>query len=351
MELDFLNSLLKVNSVSGFENRAGKLFIDYIAPYVDSTETDVMGNCYANIANECSDKKSLKFLLEAHVDEIGFQVIYIDDRGYVYIRQNGCIDVQCIPGSQVIIHTSLGEEIHGVIGKTPVHLTSFDERNKSIDLHTLWIDTGLKYEEVKSKISIGDVVAWKPNVIYLSDKRISSKGLDNKVGVYIISQVIRRLSKCKEIPYQVCGVASVQEEVGHRGAIICGYNSNSDIAICIDMDFATDVPNCPKSKYGDISLGKGVVIHRSIDNTIPMTFLIENIAKEKNIKHQISARSIPVGGTNAIVLQQTQNGIKTISLGIPCRYMHTPVELCDLDDINAAVDLLCNIITSPDLIE
>lgn len=123
---------------------------------------------------------------------------------------------------------------------------------------------------------------------------------------------------------------------------------NPNIAISIDVDFATDVPNCLKSKFGDISLGKGVVIHKSIDNTILLTFLIEDIAKEENIKYQISARPISVGGTNAIVLQQTQSGIKTISLGIPCRYMHTPVELCDLDDINAAIDLIYHIIIKSD---
>lgn len=349
MDWDFLESLLRVNSVSGFEHQAGKLFIDYIAPYVASTDTDTMGNCYANMINECGEKKKLKILLEAHIDEIGFQVIYIDDNGYVYIRQNGGVDVQCIPGSQVVVRASSGEEIPGIIGKTPMHLTSPDERNKNIDLHTLWIDTGLSPDEARSKISVGDAVSWKPNMVYLSDKRISSKGLDNKVGVYIISQVMRRLSECKEAHCQVCGVASVQEEVGHRGAIICGYNSNPDIAICIDVDFATDVPDCPKSKYGDISLGKGVVIHRSIDNTIPMTFLIEDIAKGTNVRHQISARPVPVGGTNAIVLQQARSGIKTVSLGIPCRYMHTPVEVCDLDDINAAVDLLYNIIVSSDI--
>lgn len=351
MELNFLNSLLKINSVSGFENQAGKLFIDYIAPYVDSIDTDIMGNCYATIVNECNNKKKLKFLLEAHIDEIGFQVIYIDDNGYVYIRQNGGVDVQCIPGSQVIIQTSLGEEIHGIIGKTPIHLISPDERNKIIDLHTLWIDTGLSSDEVRSKISIGDVVAWKPNMIYLSDNKISSKGLDNKIGVYIISQVIRKLSFNKDTPYQVCGVASVQEEVGHRGAIVCGYNSNPDIAICIDVDFATDVPNCSKSKFGDISLGKGVVIHKSIDNTIPLVSFAENLARKRNIQYQISARPLAIGGTNANVLQLTRGGVRTLSLGIPCRYMHTPVELCDLEDIGAAVDLIDNIIISSDLLK
>ena len=340
---------MKVNSVSGFENRAGKLFIDYIAPYVDSTDTDVIGNCYANIVNECNGKKALKFLLEAHVDEIGFQVIYVDDSGYVYVRPNGGVDVQCIPGSQVVMLSSLGEEIHGVIGKTPIHLINPEERNKNIDLHTLWIDAGLSSDEVKSKVSIGDVVAWKPNTIYLSDKRISSKGLDNKVGVYIISQVIRRLSKCKEVSYQVCGVASVQEEVGHRGAIVCGYNSRPDIAICVDVDFATDVPNCSKSKFGDVSLGKGVVIHKSIDTTISLALFAENLAKKKNIQYQVSARPFAVGGTNANVLQLTRGGIRILSLGIPCRYMHTPVELCDLEDIDSAVELVYNMIISSDL--
>lgn len=351
MELDFLNSLLNVNSVSGFENRAGQLFTDYLAPYVDSVYVDTMGNSYADLANECGSKRKLKFLLDAHIDEIGFQVVYIEDNGYVYVRQNGGVDLQCIPGSQVIIQTSSGEEIQGIIGKTPIHLTTPDERNKNIDLHALWVDTGLRPDDVRRKISVGDAVVWKPNMIYLPDEKITSKGLDNKVGVYIISQVLRRLSESKEIPFQVCGVASVQEEVGHRGAMICGYNSNPDIAISIDMDFATDVPDCPKTRYGDISLGEGVVIHRSIDNNIPISFLIESIAKEMNINYQISARPIAVGGTNAIVLQQTKGGIKTVSLGIPCRYMHTPVELCDLKDIKAAIDLIYNVVISPELIK
>lgn len=133
----------------------------------------------------------------------------------------------------------------------------------------------------------------------------------------------------------------MQEEVGHRGAYVCEYNIYPDLTISIDMDFATDVPNCQKTKYGDIALGRGVVIHRSIDNDIPLTYTLEELAKELNIKHQVSARSMPVGGTNAFVLQQSQGGNKTISLGIPCRYMHTPVEMCDINDVKSAIDLIC----------
>lgn len=345
MDINFLKAILNTHSVSGFESQAGKLFLDYLGPHVDSTDVDTMGNCYAYLENECKGDKYLKFLLEAHIDEIGFQVIYIDEQGYIYIRKNGGIDVHCIPGSQVVIRTSSGEELFGIIGKKPIHLIAPEERNKDIELHTLWIDTGLSPDEVKKKISIGDVVAWKSNMIYLSDTKISSKGLDDKVGVYIISQVLKKLSSSENDSIQVCGVASVQEEVGYRGAIICGHKVNPDIAICIDVDFATDVPDCPKTKYGDIALGKGVVIHRSIDNTSSITSLVEKIAKENNIKHQVSARTLAVGGTNAVVLQQTKDGIMTISLGIPCRYMHTPVELCDLDDIESAIELLYLIIT------
>jgi len=345
MDINFLNAILNTHSVSGFENQAGKLFLDYLAPCVDSIDMDSIGNCYAYIGNECKGDKSIKFLLDAHIDEIGFQVLYIDEQGYIYIRKNGGIDVYCIPGSQVVIRTSSGEELFGIIGKKPIHLIAPEERNKDIELHTLWIDTGLSPDEVKKKISIGDVVAWKSNMIYLSDTKISSKGLDDKVGVYIISQVLKKLSSSENDSIQVCGVASVQEEVGYRGAIICGHKVNPDIAICIDVDFATDVPDCPKTKYGDIALGKGVVIHRSIDNTSSITSLVEKIAKENNIKHQVSARTLAVGGTNAVVLQQTKDGIMTISLGIPCRYMHTPVELCDLDDIESAIELLYLIIT------
>jgi endoglucanase len=326
------------------ENHAGSLFLEYVAPYVDSTRTDFLGNVYANAINGCEHVNRLQVLLEAHIDEIGFQVVYIDDDGYIYMRQNGGVDVQCIPGSQVVIHTSQGDEIYGIIGKKPMHITDPEERRKSLELHTLWVDTGLPSAEVRGKVSIGDFVSWKSNVIHLSDKRISSKGLDNKVGVYIVSQVLRKLSSTKDISYDVVGVASVQEEVGHRGAIACGYNIKPDIVICIDVDFATDVPNCPKSRFGSVSLGKGVIIHKSIDTNIPLVAFTEHLAKDNNIRYQVSARPFAVGGTNTNVLQLSQGGLKTLSLGIPCRYMHTPVELCDLEDVHSAIDLISTIV-------
>ena len=338
MDRNFLNTILNTHSVSGFEREMREEFLNYTKEFVDSTDIDRMGNAYASIARGVDSKR---YMIEAHMDEIGFQVVYIDNNGYVYIRANGSVDVHCAPGSQVNIITSSGEYINGVIGKTPIHLLNSEERGKCQEISSLWIDTGLCKDQVVNKVSIGNPVAIRPNLLYLSENVISSKSLDNKIGVFIISQVLKRLSGVNEKSFDVHGVATVQEEVGHRGAYVCEYNIYPDLTISIDMDFATDVPNCQKTRYGDIALGRGVVIHRSIDNDIPLTYTLEELAKELNIKYQVSARNMPVGGTNAFVLQQSQGGNKTISLGIPCRYMHTPVEMCDKNDIESAIDLIC----------
>lgn len=345
MDINFLNTILNTHSVSGFENEIREEFLNYTKQFVDSIDTDKMGNAYASIV---SGANSMKYMIEAHMDEIGFQVIYIDDDGYIYIRANGSVDDHCVPGSQVCIITSSGERINGIIGKTPIHLLSREERNRYLEISSLWIDTGLCKDQVVKKVSIGNPVAIIPNVLYLSEHVISSKSLDNKIGIFIISQVLKKLSGVNQKFFDVYGVATVQEEVGHRGAYACKCKVCPDLIISLDMDFATDVPNCPKSKYGEIALGRGVIIHRSIDNDIAMTYTLEKLAKKLKIKHQISARNMLVGGTNAFILQQYKGGNKTISLGIPCRYMHTPVELCDLNDINAAIDLIYHLIIRPE---
>lgn len=351
MEIEFLKKLLSTPSVSGFETAAGDLFREYLQTYVDKCSVDILGNSYALLERkQANNASSIKFMLEAHIDEIGFQVIYISDDGYLYIRRNGGIDVQCVPGSQVIVQASSGEDISGIIGKKPIHLINPEERGKGIELENLWVDTGLDSGVVKEKISVGDVVVPKSNMEYLTENRITSKGLDNKIGVFVVAQVMKRLSALPDLSHTLYGVASVQEEVGCRGATTCGYEINPEIAISIDVDFATDVPDCPKQKFGNISLGKGLVIARNLDNNSTLTSYAENIAKRKGIIYQISARPFSCGGTNATKIQLSRSGIKTLSIGIPCRYMHTPVELCDLRDVEAAIELIYEIIRHIDTI-
>ena len=196
------------------------------------------------------------------------------------------------------------------------------------------------FNEVKSKISVGDIVAIRPNWQWLGKERISGKSLDNKLGVFTLTKVMNSLAEEKTRFNSVTGVATVQEEVGSRGVAVAGYNVQPDIAITVDLDFATDVPDCPSNKYGKIELGGGVVIPLNVDCDIELSRQMEELAREQGIAYQLSARPHATGGTNISRLQLVRKGVRTISLGIPCRYMHTPVEICDMKDVIAAIQLI-----------
>lgn len=336
-DIPFLTTLCHTAGVSGFEKEVCKCFIDKIKDGVDKYYTDVMGNAFGIIKGA---EEGSKIMIEAHADEIGFQVIHIAENGYIYVRRNGGIDEQCLPGSQVVIITSNGKQIPGVIGKKPIHLMSNDDRKRTLELNQLWVDIGLEPEEVKAKVSVGDVVVSMPNMLWHGEYRISGKALDNRLGVYVVSQAMKNLATGRPIHNTIIGVTTVQEEVGSRGAVVASYSIHPDIAITVDLDFATDVPDCAPSRYGKITLGGGVIISLNADCDITLSKQLELIAKQQDIAYQISARPHATGGTNISRIQLARNGIRTISLGIPCRYMHTPVEMCDIRDVNAAIQLL-----------
>lgn len=336
-DMVLLNSLSKVFGVSGFEKEVCSWYLENVTESVDRYFSDIMGNTYGIITGS---KNGKNIMIEAHADEIGFQILYIGENGYLYLRRNGGIDEQCVPGSQVVIKTRNGEYIPGVIGKKPIHLMTTDDRKHTLELNQLWVDTGLEVDEVKSRVSVGDIVATRPNWQWLGEDRISGKSLDNKLGVFVLAKVMKSLGEEKTLFNSVTGVATVQEEVGSRGAAVAGYNVQPDIAITIDLDFATDVPDCSSNKYGRIELGGGIVIPLNVDCDIELSRQMEETAKKQGIAYQMSARPHATGGTNISRLQLVQKGIRTISLGIPCRYMHTPVEMCDMKDVNAAIRLI-----------
>lgn len=330
----FLERLLNTHSVSGFENNALGIYEGYLRGCAEVFR-DSMDNSYAVLNHEATTR----IMIEAHIDEIGFQVTYIDDKGFVYVRKNGGIDCATIPGSFVQIHTCDGETIPGVIGKRPVHVQKPDERTKVPELEDLWVDTGLGHELVVEKVSVGDVVTIRENYVKLTDHVIVSKGLDDKIGVYVVAEAFRRLAQ-EDLGIGVCAVATVQEEVGCKGAKVCVDNVNPQMAISVDVVFATDMPNINKKIYGDISLGRGPVVNCHTDCSKEMVRTIRNVAKKEGIDVQLSANYIPTGGTDAAAIQVSQKGVKTLLLGIPNRYMHTQVEMCDLRDVEGAIDLI-----------
>ena len=337
MDKSLLLKLLDTVSVSGNERSVSRIFATCATQCAMRVDKDAMGNTYAHTGSD--ETPQAKVLIEAHCDEIGFQVINVADSGYVYVRRNGGIDEQCLPGSQMVIQTRTGELLPAVIGKKPIHLMSTDDRKRTFEIHQLWLDTGMDAEQVKAKVSVGDYVAARPNAQFMGDNRITSKALDNKLGVFILTQVMRRLADAPH-PNGVCLAATVQEEVGSRGAVVCAHRVKPGIAITVDVDFATDVPDCNPTRYGSIRLGDGVIIPRNVDCDMALSDELEKIAKEMQIPHQVSARPHATGGTNTSRIQIAQDGVRTISLGIPCRYMHTPTEVCDLRDVEACIQLI-----------
>ncbi|MBE6328019.1 MAG: M42 family metallopeptidase [Bacteroidales bacterium] len=338
----FLENLLSSYSPSGYEMEAAHCWMDYVHQFA-AVDSDVLCNSYG-VINPDAD---FKVMLCGHIDEIGFQVMHIDDNGFIYVRKHGGIDLLTVPGTEVVI-LSRGNKVRGVIGKKPIHLQSADERVKALELDKLWIDIGAESaDEAKEMVQVGDPVAVVSNVSFIGKHRVSSKGLDDKIGAFIVAEVIRRLSK-EDLKIGVYGVASSQEEVGCRGAVTSAYKINPQVGFALDVGFATDVPDCSAIKYGSCKLGDGAVIRHCADNNVALVHLLQDTAIEKGIAYQNVTNSSATGGTDTCKIQLTREGVATALISIPNRYMHTPVEVCDLRDVDSIISLLVETIKKID---
>ncbi len=335
MIVSLIQKLTGIPSVSGFEGKAVELFIEELKN-ICSTYKDKLGNGYASLS---TDQDKPVVIITAHVDEIGFQVSYIDENGYLFLRANGGVDNVLLPGSQVIVTSNKGESFPGIIGRCPIHLIKPDDRGRIQDIDSLWVDTGMSVYEVQKKIHVGDTVTFAPNLIHLGKTRISSKGLDNKVGVGIIISVMREMSK-KKLPFNLVAVASTREELGAKSANAIVNTLKPTMAICIDMGFTSDVPDISPKKVGDIRLGKGPILVKNADSDPDIVDRFSCIAQKNKIPHQTSTGNRPSGDTDAANIKTARTDIQTMLISIPCRYMHSQVEMCDLNDISAAIELI-----------
>jgi endoglucanase len=210
----------------------------------------------------------------------------------------------------------------------------------------MWIDIGAENrEEAEALVSIGDPVAMRANFRFMGNNRVMSKGMDDKVGAFIVAEVLRELSK-RKLNVAVYGVGTVQEELGLRGATTSCFEVNPQVGFAIDVGFATDLPDIPKKLLGDIKLGKGPELNRSADNNVVLGKIVRAIAKQHQIPYQDTAAHRASGGTDAAKIQMTRSGVATCLLSVPNRYMHSPVEICDLRDIENSIKLLVETISS-----
>lgn len=333
--LKFLETLMNCNSPSGFEEETAACFRSYLAPFCAEVKTDVLGNTVGVL----NPGAPMRVMLSGHYDEIGFQIVYISDEGLLYFRPNGGIDKLNVPASEVDILTENGK-VRGVIGKKPIHLLKPAERDVPPELQDMWIDIGAENrEEAEKLVTIGDPVVMRANFRRIGKNRFMSKGTDDKVGAFIVAETLRELSK-RKLNVAVYGVGSVQEEVGLRGATTSSFGIDPQVGFGIDVGFATDIPDIPKKLLGDIKLGAGPELSRSCDNNVVLGRLIRQIAKKHKIAYQETASHRASGGTDTATIQMARAGVATALISIPNRYMHSPVEICDLRDVEGAVQLL-----------
>jgi putative aminopeptidase FrvX len=335
-DFQFFKELIEAPSPSGFEQPAQRVIRKALADVIDDLRTDVMGNVLAHIAGPPG---APRLMLAGHCDEVGFMIKYIDDQGYLFFAPIGGVDAHLVPGQRVTVHTGRGA-LAGVVGKRPIHQIEAKDRDKVMPFKSQFIDVGCSSKsEAAELVAIGDPVTFNVGVERLQGTRLTSRALDDKMGAFIVAQVLREVRRRNNLTVDLYGVSTVQEEIGLRGGMTSAYGVQPDLGIAVEVGFASDYPDADHKDSGEIRLGKGPIIARG-PNINPVLFeLLMTTAEEENIPCQVMG--IPrATGTDANVMQLVRGGVATALLSIPLRYMHTPVEVLDWADIEGAVKLL-----------
>ncbi len=331
---DFLKRLVDTPGPSGYEQRVQRVFRDRVSPFATDVRTDVLGNVYAAL----NPQGSPRIMLAGHADEIGFQVRYISDEGMLYFGSIGGHDVIVTVGQRVTVHTASGP-LPGVLGRKAIHLLDADERTKVPKLDDLWIDIGAKDRaDAVSVVAVGDCVTYSHELQHLRGDLCVARSFDDKMGVFIVAETLRLLA-ASSLKAAVIGVSTVQEEVGIRGAQTGAFSIDPQVGIATDVGHASDYPTGDKKKAGDVKLGAGPGITRGA-NINPVVFgLLVDTARALKIPYYIEAA--PGGtGTDANVMQLNRAGVATGLISVPLRYMHTPNEVINLNDIENAARLI-----------
>jgi len=330
----FLKKLVETPSPSGFEQPAQRVVREEMKKFADEVKTDVHGN----VIGIKNPEGRPRLMLAGHCDEVGFMVRYIDEKGFIFFSAIGGVDAHLIPGKRVQIHTPKGPVL-GVVGKKPIHILRKEEKKEEVELSKQWIDIGAKdKKEAEKLVSIGDPITFSERLERLQGELVVSRGFDDKMGTFVVCEVLRRITE-KPLRAAVFATSTVQEEVGLRGARTAAYSINPQIGIAVDVDVATDYPGVDKKKEGEIFLGKGAVLYKGANINPRVGEMLIKIATEEIIPYQLSGAS-GATGTDANVIQISRAGVAAALVSVPLRYLHTPVEVLSLEDIENAVKLL-----------
>lgn len=333
--LTFLKQLLATPTPTGFETRGQEIVADYMRSYADSVSMDVHG-CVHGVLNPGA---ATRVMLAGHCDEIGLMVQYIDDKGYLTMSALGGVTVTLLQGERILIQTRKGL-LPGVIGAKPIHLMSEKERKEPVnEIHELWVDIGAKNKkEAEKLVALGDTATINAGWIELANGRVACRGFDNRIGAFIISDVLRQL-KGKTLKVAVHAVSTVQEEVGLRGSRTSAYAIDPHIGIAVDVGFATDFPGINAKIVGEAKLGDGPILHVGPTYNPALLEMLKKAAGKAKIKTQLQPEARGTG-TDAFAIMQTRGGVAAGLISVPCRYMHSPVETIALADAENAASLI-----------
>ncbi len=333
-----LNTICTTPGAPGFEQKIRELVLDEIKDLADEIEVDNLGNVYA-IKRGKGDKK---IMVGAHMDEIGFIVTHIDDNGFIRFHTLGGFDPKTLTAQRVIVHGT--KDIIGVMASKPIHVMTTEERNKIAKTKDYFIDTGMSAEEVKEIVEIGTPITREREFIEMGNC-VNGKSLDNRLAVFILIETLRNL-KDKEIPYDLYGVFTVQEEVGIRGANVAALKINPDFGFGLDTTIAFDLPGAAAHEK-ITELGKGTAIKIMDAGTI-CDFRMVKFMKQTADKHGITWQPeiLTAGGTDTSGIQRmTEGGSIAGAVSIPTRNLHQVIEMADKDDIEGSIKLLTACIT------
>lgn len=333
MNEPLLRSLTQADGIPSREDAVRDVVASSMAPLVDEIRADALGNLIGHMRGNGGPRVAIA----AHMDEIGFIVRYIEENGYLRLQPVGGFDARTLVAQRVKVHAEHGNPLPGVLqpGSKPIHLLKPDE-SKELRLEELFVDVGMPADVVRERVRIGDMVTMRGAFEKVGDM-VVSKALDDRLGVYVMLEAIKAAGR---VTADVYPTATVQEEVGLRGATTAAFGIKPDIAIALDTTIAGDIPGIPP----DASVTKlrgGTAIKIFDSSQLPNRKLVthlRDIAESHSIPYQLEV--LPRGGTDAGAFQRAQDGIVTATISIPSRYVHTVNEMAAVSDIQASVDLL-----------
>ena len=334
--LQFLKTLVNTPSPVGHEVRGQRVWLDYAKAFADETFSDAYGNCVALL----NKGGSPRLMLAGHADEIAMAVNYIDDQGYIYVRKMGGVDAAITKAQRVVIHARNGP-VKGVVGNVAPHLMKEDKDPKPPRIHDLFIDIGVgSRKDAEQLVRTGDPITLTDEFDLLRNDLAVARAFDNRIGTFAVAETLRLLKEAKtKVQAEVCAVSNVQEEVGLLGARQIAYSLKPDVALVVDVTHATDYPTVSKAQHGDTKVGHGPTITHGGCNHPEVVARIEAVAKAKKIPLQHEAMS-STSGTDTDVIFWTRGGIASALISLPNRYMHSPVEVVNLKDLEQIPQLL-----------